>query len=103
MGKEYVLRFLPLFEQDLSEIVDYISGTLQNEIAARNLVDAVENAILQRLPFAESFEQYSSSHDRKYPYYQISVKSYTIFYVVIGNTMEIRRILYGRSNWSEKL
>lgn len=55
MGKEYVLRFLPLFEQDLSEIVDDISGTLQNEIAARNLIDSVENAILQRLPFAESF------------------------------------------------
>lgn len=103
MAKEYVLRFLPLFEQDLSEIVDYISGTLQNEIAARNLVDAVENAILQRLPFAESFERFSSSHDRKYPYYQIPVKNYTIFYVVIGNTMEVRRILYGRSNWSEKL
>ena len=61
MGKEHVLRFLPLFEQ------------------------------------------YSSSHDRKYPYYQILVKNHTIFYVVIGNTMEVRRILYGRSNWSEKL
>lgn len=103
MAKDYVLRFLPLFEQDLSDIVDYLSGTLQNEIAARNLVDAVENAILQRLPFAESFEKYASSHDRKYPYYQIPVKNYTIFYVVIGNTMEVRRILYGHCNWKDKL
>ena len=103
MAKEYELRFLPLFEEDLNEIVDYIKNVLQNEIAAFSFVDAVEKAIRQRLPFAESFEKYQSTHDRKYPYYQIPVKNYTIFYVVIGNTMEIRRILYGRSNWKERL
>ena len=103
MAKEYELRFLPLFEEDLNEIVDYIKNVLQNEIAAFSFVDAVEQAIRQRLPFAESFEKFQSTHDRKHPYYQIPVKNYTIFYVMIGNTMEVRRILYGRSNWKEKL
>ena len=103
MAEEYELRFLPLFVEDLNEIVDYITHILQNEIAALGFVDAVEQAIRQRLPFAESFEKFQSTHDRKYPYYQIPVKNYTIFYVVIGNTMEVRRILYGRSNWKEKL
>ena len=103
MANEYELRFLPLFEEDLNEIVDYIKNVLQNEIAAFSFVDAVEQAIRQRLPFAESFEKFQSTHDRKHPYYQIPVKNYTIFYVVIGNTMEVRRILYGRSNWKEKL
>ena len=103
MDKEYELRFLPLFEEDLNEIVDYITNVLQNEIAALSFVDAVEKAIQQRLPFAESFEKFQSTHDRKYPYYQIPVKNYTIFYVVIGNTMEVRRILYGRSHWKENL
>ena len=55
MAKEYELRFLPLFEEDLNEIVDYITNVLQNEIAALSFVDAVEQAIRQRLPFAESF------------------------------------------------
>ena len=32
MAKEYELRFLPLFEEDLNEIVDYITNVLQNEI-----------------------------------------------------------------------
>ena len=103
MAKEYELRFLPLFEEDLNEIVDYIKNVLQNEIAAFSFVDAVDQAIRQRLPFAESFEKFQSTHDRKHPYYQIPVKNYTIFYVMIGNTMEVRRILYGRSNWKEKL
>ena len=103
MAEEYELRFLPLFVEDLNEIVDYITNVLQNEIAALGFVDAVDQAIRQRLPFAESFEKFQSTHDRKYPYYQIPVKNYTIFYVVIGNTMEVRRILYGRSNWKEKL
>ena len=103
MAKEDELRFHHLLEEDLNEIVDYITNVLQNEIAALSCGDAVEQASRQRLPFAESFEKYQSTHDRKYPYYQIPVKNYTIFYVVIGNTMEIRRILYGRSNWKERL
>lgn len=99
MANGYTLRFLPLFEEDLSDIVDYITGVLQNPIAADNLVNAVEYAIRQRLPFAESFEKIPSTHNREHAYYYIPVKNYTIFYVVIGDVMEVRRILYGRRDW----
>lgn len=99
--KHYELRILPLFESDLSEIVDYIVFRLKNPIAAENLVDAVEKAIYERLPNAEAFDQYQSKKERKDPYYRIQVKSFTIFYVVIDNVMEVRRILYGRRNWKE--
>ena len=67
------------FEDDLNEIVDYISIHLQNPIAAENFVDAVETAIYERLSCAEAFEPYSSAKERRYPYYRISVKNYTIF------------------------
>ena len=33
-SKRYKLRFLPLFAEDLGEIVDYISNKLQNPAAA---------------------------------------------------------------------
>ena len=101
--KHYELRILPLFEEDLNEIVDYITYRLRNPVAANNLIDAVEAAIYERLPFAESFEQYTSGRERRYPYYRIQVKNFTIFYVVIGNVMEVRRILYGRRNWKEHI
>ena len=96
--KHYKLSILPLFEEDLNEIVDYITYRLKNPIAAENFVNEVEKAIYDRLSCAESFEQYHSSKERQYPYYRITVRNYTIFYVVIGDTMEVRRIIYSRRN-----
>lgn len=102
-GKRYKLRVLPLFEDDLNEIVDYMVTRLQNPIAADNFVDAVQNAIEERLTCAESFEQYHSNKERKYPYYRIQVKNFTIFYVVIGDMMEVRRILYSRRDLTRQI
>lgn len=102
-GKHYKLHILPLFEDDLNEIVDYISIRLQNPIAAENFVDAVEAAIYERLSCAEAFEPYHSAKERRYPYYRIQVKNYTIFYVVIGDTMEVRRIVYSRRDLSRQV
>lgn len=42
-GKRYKLRFLPLFEDDLNGIVDYIAGRLKNPIAAEALVNDVKS------------------------------------------------------------
>jgi plasmid stabilization system protein ParE len=94
--KQYKLSILPLFEDDLNEIVDYITLRLHNPIAAENLVDEVEKAICERLSCAEAFEPYPSTRDRLHPYYRIQVKNFTIFYVVTGDIMEVRRILYSR-------
>jgi len=55
MNKKYKLIYLPLFEKDLSEAVDYITINLQNSQAASKLVDKVEKAILKRLSSPESF------------------------------------------------
>ena len=96
--KRYKLSFLPLFEQDLNEIVDYISIDLNNPKAARKLVDDIEKAILKRLETPLIYAPYQSSKIRKYPYYKIKVKNFLIFYVVIEDTMEVRRILYSRRN-----
>ena len=98
--KKYELRFLPLFEDDFSEIVDYITFNLKNPTAAERLVSDVEKAISNRLSCAESFEPFCSSRERKYPYYKISVRNFTVFYVVIDNVMEVRRILYNRRDFN---
>ena len=57
-GKRYKLRFLPLFEDDLNGIVDYIAFRLKNPIAAEALVNDVQKAIQDRLSCAEAFEPY---------------------------------------------
>ena len=48
-------------------------------------------------------DRYHSAKERQYPYYRIYVKNYVIFYVVIGDIMEVRRILYNRRNIPEHI
>lgn len=99
--KRYELRILPLFEEKLQETVDYIAFHLRNPIAANDLVDAVEAAIYERLKAPEAFEPYRSQKNRRQTYYAIPVKNYYVFYVVIGNVMEVRTLVYSRRDLSK--
>ena len=90
----YKLRYLPLAKEDLINIVDYIQNTLLSPIAAENTISRIEKAILKRLENPESFAIWPSSKERKHPYRRINVKNYTVWYVVIDDVMEVRRILY---------
>ncbi|MCR5452093.1 MAG: type II toxin-antitoxin system RelE/ParE family toxin [Lachnospiraceae bacterium] len=73
----------------------YIADVLCNKEAANDLVNDVESAILERLNNPESFEPYHSLKERKYPYYRVYVKNYTIYYVVIPDG-ENKKIMEGR-------
>lgn len=94
LNKRFSLRYLPLFENDLLEVVDYITEGLKNVTAAERLVNNIENAILKRLDNPLAFEPYHSHKRRKDTYYRIYVGNYTVFYVVIGDVMEVRRLIY---------
>jgi len=94
-NRKYKLRYLPVFEQDLVQTVSYITNVLKNPDTAEKLADDVETAILERLDNPLAFEPYPSVKKRKFPYYRIYVRNYVIYYVVIGEVMEVRRFLYG--------
>lgn len=94
-NKSYQLRYLPIFEQDLIGTANYITNVLKNEDAALCLIDDVETAILQRLNNPVAFEPYCSAKRRDYPYYRIYVRNYVVYYVVIDDVMEVRRLMYG--------
>ena len=93
-NEKYKLRYLPLFEQDLIQTVSYITNVLKNTDAAEKLVNDIEDAIQERLEYPLAFEPFSSKN-RDYPYYRIYIRNYVIYYVVIGDVMEVRRFLYG--------
>lgn len=103
MNKQYSLRILPIFEEDLLDIVSYISKKLDNPQAANKFVDEVEEAILNRLRNPASFEKFVSVRKREHDYYRIRVKNFTVFYVLIDNIMEVRRILYNKRDFSKIL
>ena len=80
---DYELSYLPLFYDDLMEQVNYIFDKLGNPKAANDLVDAVDAAILERLPNAESFEKYPTVKKRRYPYYAIYVGEHVISFAFL--------------------
>ncbi|HFU4059899.1 TPA: type II toxin-antitoxin system RelE/ParE family toxin [Streptococcus suis] len=95
-NKHYELTFLPLFEQDLNGAVDYIANTLNSPQAALNLVDEVEKVIFERLKNPSGYAPFPTLKKLPHDYYTIKVRNFTIFYVLIDNTMEVRRILYSK-------
>lgn len=59
LGGKYSLRYLPRYEQDLNQIVDYIVFKLHNPEGAINLVKRIENAILERLRISQASRPYT--------------------------------------------
>lgn len=102
---EIILKFLPLFKQELERAASYIAIERENPVAAERLVNAVESAIYKRLPIAECFEPIPSVKQRDNPYYRIYVKNYIVLYVVIDKgskkTMEVRHFLHNKQDYSK--
>ena len=83
-----------MIEQEMIKTVSYITNVLKNTDAAEKLVNDIEDAIQERLEYPLAFEPFPSKK-RDYPYYRIYIRNYVIYYVVIGDVMEVRRFLYG--------
>lgn len=96
MARSFKLSYSPLFYADLDKITDYILYELKNEAAAMALIGEVEAAIKQRLANPLQSAIYPSLNEREHPYRRVIVGNYLIFYVVIDDTMIVRRMLYGR-------
>ena len=99
----YKLRYLPLFENDLYEATSYIANVLNNPQAAERLLNETEKAISERLKMPLSFEPFHSVKERKDVYYRIYVGNYTVFYVVVGDVMEVRRFVYSGRDFDRLL
>ena len=96
MNRPYKLRYLPLLWEDLSQAASYIAFDLNNPAAANRLVDNVEAGILEHLKNPTMSPTYPSTRRRLHPYYCFYVVNYMVFYVVIDDVMEVRRLLYKR-------
>lgn len=100
---QYKLRYLPLFWDDLDNAVAYIANVLENPLAAENLLDSVEAKILDYSKTPTIAPIYKTTRERPLPYYWFEVGNYMVFYVVIGDVMEMRRFLYGARDLTRML
>ncbi|SCW78524.1 addiction module toxin, RelE/StbE family [Paenibacillus tianmuensis] len=99
MEKKYNLRYLALAESDLIDIVNYISEQLCAPQAANNLVNKFEKAISRLEDFPYSGHPYRCTGKLEDEYRMLAVENYLVFYVVLDNIVEIRRIIYSKRNY----
>ena len=98
---KYTIKYSATYINQFNKILKYIANNLNNKIAAENFYNEVIKEIETRSYNPTSYEKYISIWERKNAYYRIYVKSYTIFYIVKDNTMEVRRILFSRRNFDK--
>ena len=98
--KKYNLKRSKLFRTDLKNTLKYIADDLQNPIVSENMLNLVEKRIKKMSQNPLIYPKYKS---KKYTYYKVQVKNYTILYVVQKNTIILSRFFYSRRNFEKLL
>lgn len=97
----YKIKIFPTAKQDMENIVSYLN-TLSPDAALRYYDLLVEEiASLARMPERCPRPKDLALAAKGYRY--LIVKNYLVFYVVAGDTVQIRRILYARRNYQSLL
>lgn len=97
MAEIYNVRIYPAAEQDLLDIIDYLN-TLSPQTAMRYYDLLTEQiASLSTMPERCPHPRDLALTAKGYRY--LIVKDYLVFYRIIGDTVQIHRILYGRRNY----
>ncbi len=93
-------------ENDLSNIINYISNDLSNRVAAKDFYDKVIYALEIICDFPFSCQIYNSSYlDENIPIRQKIIGNYSLFYKVDEqqNRITVLALLYSKRNIQELL
>ena len=96
LGDRFILEYSPQFYDEIAESIRYITFKLRNPEAAQRLRNDAERAILDRIDSPLAFAPYYTDESTGDVYYRINVRNFAIYYVVIGNVMEVRWFRYSR-------
>lgn len=95
--ENYRIKIFPRAKQDMEEVIDYLN-TLSPDVALKYYDLLVEEiAGLSQMPERCPRPKDLALAARGYRY--LIVKNYLVFYVIAGDTVQIRRILYARRNY----
>ena len=95
--ENYKIKIFPRAKQDIEEVIDYLN-TLSPDVALKYYDLLVEEiAGLSQMPERCPRPKDLALAARGYRY--LIVKNYLVFYVIAGDTVQIRRILYARRNY----
>ena len=93
----YKIKIFPTAKQDLEEVIGYLN-TLSPDAASKYYDLLVEEiASLSKMPERCPKPKDLALAAKGYRY--LIVKNYLVFYVIIGDTVQIRRLLYDRRDY----
>ncbi|MEK5164624.1 type II toxin-antitoxin system RelE/ParE family toxin [Paenibacillus sp. FSL R5-0527] len=98
MDKKYKIEYLPIAEEDLSEIIQYIM--LDNPDAALSMANKLDQTTSTLEIFPNSGSIPNDLRLQALNYRMLIVDPYIVFYVVNDETVEIRRILHGKRKYN---
>jgi addiction module RelE/StbE family toxin len=96
MAAKYRLRYLPIAQEDLIAIFDYIAEDSPGRAFA--FVDKLDKQIghLEAHPLLGHLPKHPRL--REYGYRVLVIESYLVFYVVREEEVEIHRVIHGSRN-----
>ncbi|MDD3654773.1 MAG: type II toxin-antitoxin system RelE/ParE family toxin [Desulfotomaculaceae bacterium] len=88
-------------ENDLRDIVRYISAQLSAPMTALKMMDTIEEAIAGLSDMPEKYPLVSDDRLKVMGYRKLLVKNYIVFFSVDdkSNIVDVERILYARRDW----
>lgn len=99
--ENYKIKIYPTAKQDLLDIIDYLN-TLSSEAALR-YYDLLTEQIAGLSYMPERCPRPKDLALAAKGYRYLIVENYLVFYVVSGDTVQIRRILYSRRDYRSLL
>lgn len=102
---KYKVEYLPIAKQDMVEIVNYISHTLNNPNAATRLAEEMVKKADSLSDFPYLCPSYTPIRSLSHDYRKLIVKNYIMFYWVSeeSKTITIARVIYAKRDFAALL
>jgi toxin ParE1/3/4 len=97
MDKRFRVEYLPIAEKDLTEIVEYILN--DNTSAAVGFIDEIDKAVSKLCFFPFMGHVPKDPRLIQLNYRMLVVGNYLVFYVVLDENVEIRRIIHAKRKY----
>lgn len=97
MERRYQIEYLPAAEQDLEDIIEYIQ--LDNPPAAAGFLNHLDESISQLSLFPLMGTIPKDHRLQALGYRMLIIDHYIVYYVVLQEIVEIRRIVHGKRRY----
>ena len=97
MSKKYRIQYLPVAQQDLINILEYISQ--DNPPAALKLINEIDEVLSKLEDFPLMGVTPKDLRLKSLNYKMLIVDNYLVFYVLKDDIVEIRRIIHGKRKY----